>query len=129
MNEWAKNLHPKTLVTTFFELAFVERKVREAYERFVSDDYIQHNSSARNGRAAAVEFLEPLYASQPGRHAKVCRVIAEQNLVVVHAWIRQNLADPGAAHIDIFRVHNGWIVEHWDVVQALTTLDDARNRF
>jgi predicted SnoaL-like aldol condensation-catalyzing enzyme len=70
-----------------------------------------------------------LYASQPGRHAQVCRVIAEHDLVVVHAWIRQNSTDPGAAHIDIFRACDGWIVEHWDVIQPLKTLDDARNRF
>jgi len=47
------------------------------------------------------------------------RLIAEGELVVVHAHSRVNSKDRGYAAIDIFRLENGKIVEHWDAVQAV----------
>lgn len=47
-------------------------------------------------------------------------MIAEGNLVVVHAHSRANDNDLGMAAIDIFRIQDGKIVEHWDAVQAVS---------
>ena len=47
------------------------------------------------------------------------RVIAEDNLVAVHSHLRRNAEDRGRVVIDIFRVEQGKIVEHWDVFQPV----------
>ncbi len=52
---------------------------------------------------------------------EIKRVIVEDDLVVLHAHF--NLPDPrypnGVALVDIFRVKNGMVAEHWDVVQPI----------
>ena len=45
------------------------------------------------------------------------RFVAEGDLVVVHSHLVRKPGDRGMAVMDIFRLENGKIVEHWDVLQ------------
>jgi predicted SnoaL-like aldol condensation-catalyzing enzyme len=46
-------------------------------------------------------------------------VIAEGDLVMTHGLIPTSPEDRGMAAADIFRLEDGKIVEHWDVVQPV----------
>ena len=46
-------------------------------------------------------------------------MIADGDLVVLHVHSTQNAQDRGEAVVDIFRVEQGKIVEHWDAVQSV----------
>jgi predicted SnoaL-like aldol condensation-catalyzing enzyme len=107
----------RKLVVDFYRTVFIEKRVVEGFERFVAPQYIQHNPLLATGREAAVKFL----ASRVTRESitDIKRVIAEGELVVLHVHSRTNLNDRGRAVIDIFRVADGKIVEHWDVIQPV----------
>ena len=45
------------------------------------------------------------------------RLVAEGDLVVTHSHLVREPGDRGQAVVDIFRLENGKIVEHWDVLQ------------
>jgi predicted SnoaL-like aldol condensation-catalyzing enzyme len=107
----------KKLVVDFYRTVFIEKRVVEGFERFVAPEYIQHNPLLPTGREAAVKFLAPRTTRES--IADIKRVIAEGDLVVLHVHSRNNLADRGRAVVDIFRVADDKIVEHWDVVQAV----------
>ncbi len=47
------------------------------------------------------------------------RIIAESDLVSVHSFLKPNSSDLGRAVVDIFRVEDGKLVEHWDVMQPV----------
>ena len=110
---------PKQVVSEFVELFYGQTKVREAFTKYVKEDYIQHNPIADDGRNAAIEVLERVRGEFPGTNVQVKRIIAEGDLVVVHSHGRRTEEDLGAAIVDIFRVEEGMVAEHWDVVQMI----------
>jgi predicted SnoaL-like aldol condensation-catalyzing enzyme len=109
--------------------------VREAVSRFgagdiagfgelLGADFVSHNPrvahdpAARSGREAFADYL-----SGPGsahlRDATVTaeHLLADGDLVAVHTHVATPQGD--LATVDLFRVADGEIVEHWDVVQPV----------
>jgi predicted SnoaL-like aldol condensation-catalyzing enzyme len=107
----------KKLVVDFYRTVFIEKRVVEGFERYVAPGYIQHNPMLATGREPAVKFLSTLVKRESVTDIK--RVVAEGDLVVLHVHSRANLSERGRAVIDIFRVADGKIVEHWDVIQPV----------
>lgn len=107
----------KRIVVDFYRTVFVEKRVREGFEKHVVESYIQHNPIVPTGREPAVKLLSERL--RPESITEIKRVIAEGDLVVLHVHSRSNPQDRGRAIVDIFRVAGGKIVEHWDVIQAV----------
>jgi predicted SnoaL-like aldol condensation-catalyzing enzyme len=111
--------HNKQLVLDFFELAFNRKRVDEAVERFVGPTYTQHNPQVPDGPEGLRAFAKQIAAQLPDLELQFKRVIAEGDLVAVHVHGRQSPGDRGIVSIDIFRVENGRLAEHWDVSQDI----------
>lgn len=109
----------KDVVTAFGRLAFGEKKVAEAAEQYLSENYIQHNPQVPDGREAFVQMVSGLLDQAPDAVFDVKRVIAEGDLVVLHTHLKMTPDEAGQAVVDIFRVEDGKIAEHWDVVQPV----------
>ena len=108
----------KELVVTFANEFFNEHKM-EAAEKYVVPSYIQHNPMAATGRAAMMEFFQGFWKNFPDASSDIKRVVAEGDLVVLHYHFKMKKDDRGFAVVDIFRLENGKIVEHWDVMQQI----------
>jgi len=107
----------KEIAVAFFNMIFNEHKVAEAFEQYADPTYIQHNPMAATGAQPAIDFLGPYLEGMPEASAEIKRVIAEGDLVAIHNNPKMNAEDRGRAVVDIFRLENGKVVEHWDVVQ------------
>jgi predicted SnoaL-like aldol condensation-catalyzing enzyme len=111
---------PKQVVSQFMDEFYVQKKVRSSFEKWVDPGYIQHNPFAATGRDAAIAFLEPFVANNPGQKTKIHRIIADGNMVAVHShgWNEDGdaAAKRGFAVVDIFRVQGCRVMEHWDVL-------------
>jgi predicted SnoaL-like aldol condensation-catalyzing enzyme len=107
----------KKIVTAFYTLTFVEHKPEKAVELYVGDKYIQHNPRVPDGSKAFLDFFVPFFKTHPDQRAEITQTIADGDLVALHVHAKTNKEDRGRAVVDIFRVENGKIVEHWDVVQ------------
>jgi predicted SnoaL-like aldol condensation-catalyzing enzyme len=110
----------REVVTAFARQFYDERDVRGAFEQYVAADYIQHNPGIADGRDAAIAALEPMF-SQPDASFSVKRIIVDGKFAVIHLHGRGDPATPGAAVADIYRLEDGMIVEHWDVLQPITS--------
>ena len=108
----------RAVVLDFIELFYHQRQVRRAFEKHVGDVYIQHNPNIPDGREAAIAMLEPLFAS-PGASFDIKRVLVDGDLAAVHLHGRRSAQGSGGAVVDMFRLAEGKIVEHWDVLQAV----------
>jgi predicted SnoaL-like aldol condensation-catalyzing enzyme len=115
----------RQIVEDFLDLINRQGRVREAFERHDADEYIQHNPAAGNGREDAIALIERLSAT-PGFDPAVKRTVAEGDLVAVHMHL-QFAGGPGLAVMDMFRLENGKIVEHWDVIQEVPTRTASEN--
>ena len=108
----------KKIVLAFYDAALVKRDV-DAAVKYLGDKYIQHNPRAPDGVEGVKGLIKFLKETQPNRSSDIKRVIAEKDLVMIHVHARPTPEDRGMAIIDIFRVDNGKIVEHWDVMQPV----------
>jgi predicted SnoaL-like aldol condensation-catalyzing enzyme len=109
----------KETVRAFYELAFNDKEPEEAVERYVGSRYTQHNPAAGDGPGPFIEFVNAYAGQFPELHVDIKRVIAEGDLVVTHSLIRTSSDDRGTAAADIFRLEDGKVVEHWDVLQPV----------
>jgi len=109
----------KKLVVDFFTVVFVDKRPQAAFDKYVGKTYIQHNPVADDGSAGAIGFLSDWFKKNPQAVIQIKRVIAEGDLVAVHHHMRTSPEVRGMAAVDIFRVENGKVVEHWDVVQPM----------
>ncbi|MBL8549422.1 MAG: nuclear transport factor 2 family protein [Hyphomonadaceae bacterium] len=107
------------IVTPFSDLFCNQGKVREAFMTHVAPGYIQHNPVAADGRDTAIAALEGFRAASPQMTCEVKRIIVDGNLAAVHSHVKPTPEHRGFAVVDILRVENGMIVEHWDVIQPV----------
>jgi predicted SnoaL-like aldol condensation-catalyzing enzyme len=117
----------KKNAVAFYEMMFNDCDPERAVETFVGAEYIQHNPHVKSGKRGFIDYFERMAREYPGKEVFVKRIVAEDNLVVLHC--HQIWPDSlGYAGIDIFRFdEDGKIVEHWDVLQTLSGESENHN--
>jgi predicted SnoaL-like aldol condensation-catalyzing enzyme len=106
------------VAAALLDLAFNQRQVAAAFNRYVGATYTQHNPTVPNGKSEAIKTLSEGLKTM-NVHYDIKRVIADGDLVVVHSHVTFGTDDRGMAVVDIFRFEHGKVVEHWDVVQQV----------
>jgi predicted SnoaL-like aldol condensation-catalyzing enzyme len=89
----------------------------EQVDRYISPDYIQHSPMAAPGRDSLKAFLRMVRAASPNSSQKLLRAFVDGNHVILHYHVKKDPEDRGFVVMDIFRLTNGMVVEHWDCVQ------------
>ncbi|MDH2444865.1 nuclear transport factor 2 family protein [Amnibacterium sp. CER49] len=107
----------RELVADFARIFYAERDPRTAFARYVASAYVQHNPGLPDGPEAAVEALEPTFQAV-GARFEVQRLLVDGDLAVVHVRASRPGA-PDTAVADFYRIAEGRIVEHWDVLQPV----------
>ena len=114
----------KTLVLDAFETLFNKRDYAVA-ERYWSPEYIQHSAHIPPGR----EGLFGLVKNAPGtlRYENQL-ILANGDFVMLHG--RYSGLGPGIPNwivVDIVRMENGVLAEHWDVIQDEATRKSSKS--
>jgi len=113
----AREAANRQLVLTFYERFFNQHDISAA--SVIVDDYRQHNPFVPDGKAAVVAYFTQYFKENPQARSRIVRSVAEGDLVWLHVHATQTPDDSGRAVVDVFRVQDGRIVEHWDVIQAV----------
>ena len=130
----------KDVVSRFYNDVFINHDMSRIDE-YMRDDYIQHNADCPQGKAGFLEFFDTIFTAVPDFRYKLHTMVAEGDTVMAYSntsgthtggeWLGK--APTGAKLdfnvVDIFRLADGKIAEHWDVADTFTffsTLGIAR---
>jgi predicted SnoaL-like aldol condensation-catalyzing enzyme len=86
---------------------------------FFTPGYIQHNPMAETGAQGLKAFLDWARATSPQAEHHVKRIFVDGDFVIGHVHVIINPGERGNAVVDIFRIENGRIAEHWDAAQPV----------
>ena len=108
----------KKIVVDFYDKA-INQKDFEAASKYMGSRYTQHNPNAADGPEGLKAFLQFLKEKFPASRSEIKRVFADGDYVIVHVHAVREPGTRGNAIVDIFKLENGKVVEHWDVVQPI----------
>jgi predicted SnoaL-like aldol condensation-catalyzing enzyme len=108
----------KKAVVEFYEKG-LNQKDFEAASKYFGPRYTQHNPNAADGPEGFKAFLQFLKEKFPNSRSEIKRVFADGDYVILHVHAVREPGTRGNAIIDIFKLENGKVVEHWDVVQPI----------
>ena len=120
----AKN---KQLVLDMWQGGIVEAST-DAVLKYISPDYIQHNPNVGPGRQGLYDGVKQLHEdlqkpnAKPHTNKRLLHAFADGDLVAL-VWVQEFPlpSDPSKTYetgaVDMFRLEDGLIVEHWDNVK------------
>lgn len=118
-NSFAQStLDNKTIATKFFE-AIVNQKDFTKAEKYLGSYYTEHDPEGTDGAAGLKNYIEYLKLNYPNSHVSIKKVIVDGNYVLFHVHSILIPGTRGQAIVDIFRLEEGKVVEHWDVTQEI----------
>ena len=116
--ETAKEKANKAAVLAFYDAA-LNRLDFEAASKYLGPFYKQHNPTAADGAEGLKGFLAYLKMNFPKTHSEVTMSFADGDYVILRVHAIRTPGTAGNAIVDIFRLENGKVVEHWDSVQPV----------
>lgn len=108
----------KRNLVEFYEKA-LNQKDFDAASKYLGSRYTQHNPVAADGPEGLKAFIGFLRSKFPNSRSEIKRVFADGDYVIVHVHAIREPGTRGRAIIDIFKLENGKVVEHWDVAQDI----------
>jgi predicted SnoaL-like aldol condensation-catalyzing enzyme len=119
----------KDVVARFVNDVFIHHDLSRL-DDCMRDDYIQHNPDCPQGKKGFVEFFETIFAAVPDFRYTPRKTVAEGEIVM--AWSTTTGTHTGGDWlgkaatgnrlrfdvIDVFRLEDGMIAEHWDVADT-----------
>ncbi|HEY1364992.1 MAG TPA: nuclear transport factor 2 family protein [Xanthobacteraceae bacterium] len=108
----------KSTVRALYEAVLNKKDFAEA-AKYLGPKYIQHNPGAADGPEGLKGFIAFLREKFPDNHSEIKRIFADGDYVIVHVHAVREPGTRGNAIVDIFRLEDGKVVEHWDVVQPI----------
>jgi predicted SnoaL-like aldol condensation-catalyzing enzyme len=116
--ESAAEAQNKQIILDFYEKA-LNGKNPEAATSYLGSRYTQHNPGVTDGAEGFRKFIEFLRQKYPQAHSEPKHVFADGDYVIIHSHAIREPGTRGAAVVDIFRLEDRKIVEHWDVIQTV----------
>ena len=114
----AKEEANRKVVLEFYEKG-LNQKNADAAIAMMGDRYVQHNPNAADGPEGFRKFIGFLKEKFPNSKSEIKRSFVDGDYVILHVHAVREPGTRGSAIVDIFKLENGRIVEHWDVVQPI----------
>ena len=110
----------KANTVAFHKKAVFEGDVENAFRLYAGGNYRQHNPLIEDGMEGLRKFVAWMRANHPDAPGEIKRVFADGDYVILHSqWHGLSDSPCGEAVVDIYRLEDDKVVEHWDVIQPI----------
>jgi predicted SnoaL-like aldol condensation-catalyzing enzyme len=118
----------KATVAAFYQKALNEGDVETAFRLYAGTTYRQHNPLIEDGMEGVRKFVSWIRENHPDARGEVKNIFADGDYVILHShWHGLSDNPRGEAVADIFRLQNGKVVEHWDIIQPIPEIAANNN--
>ena len=137
--EAAESRTPEQIASALLDryVAAVNAHDTSSFGEIHTENYIQHSGRSPNGLAAQIENFRAIFARMPDVQATVedriiqgDKIVARMTFAATHTQPMQGIAPTGKRFtlrtIDIWRVENGKLAEHWDIVDTAGLMKQLR---
>ncbi|WP_019616762.1 nuclear transport factor 2 family protein [Psychromonas ossibalaenae] len=116
----------KVLVSDFVETILINGEYDKLADYFNGDNYLQHNTGIADGVSGLTSALAAM--AEQG----IAMVYNDNHIVLgegnfVLSISEGTLAGELTSFYDLFRIENGKIAEHWDVIEAILPVEQWQN--
>ena len=120
VTDFDKTEAKKALAVSLVEDVLMGKNPQKIAEYISAETYHQHNPAIKDGLGGIMEAVEYLTAqNNMFRYTKIHKVLGEGNFVLTVS--EGEWSGKQQAFYDLFRVEDGKLVEHWDVIQEIPT--------
>ena len=111
-----RNMENKQLVADFYQELFGDKNI-DAIDKYIGDTYIQHNPSLPDGKEFLKEGAKAWFKGAPKEKIDIQHLSGDGDLVYIHTKVKSG--NRTSSVLDIFRLQDGKILEHWDIIQQV----------
>ena len=111
------NLNQKN-VLDYFETTFNQHRPALAAERYLNTVYTHHGPHPMLGADSFVSYFESFFEKFPKFSVSVQGCMAQDDFVILYVRAKKDESDSGHTAIEVYRLKDGRIAEHWDVLPA-----------
>ena len=108
----------KEIIKNFYEEFFNKHDIASA-TKYVREDYIQHNPGVGQGRQALMDAFAEKFKEHPEFCLNIKFMIEEDDMVAVYLKNVDEAGNTRCRVVDIYRLVDGKLAEHWDVLQPV----------
>ena len=113
----------RQLVIDFIRICLIDRQTDLITDFISSDQYTQHNPDQGDGVQTFIDFYEK--DDCPLTYQECFLTVAEGDMVAT--LNRASLDNQDLCQVDVFRVRDGYIVEHWDNSEPVPPKEEWAN--
>ena len=121
-----KTVANKALVKDFITTILINGDMSKLTSFFDGDNYIQHNPAIADGISGLGQALEAMAKQGITMVYKTNHIVLGQGNFVL-AISEGEFAGQPTSYYDLFRVENGKIAEHWDVMETILPKSEWKN--
>lgn len=108
----------KELIRAFYKEFFNDHIVESA-DKYVAEGYIQHNPGVQQGRESLKSAFADKFVTEPTFKLDIKMLIEDGDMVAVYLKNVDSDGNTKCRVVDIYRIENGKLAEHWDVLQPV----------
>ncbi len=116
LSSW--NMNRKELATGFLKMV-VARKISEAYERYISPQFVHHNQHCKGDRQSLLQSMEQAHEQFPDTGIQIKHIYEDGDTVITHSLVQLRPGGPDVAVVHISRFEGQKIAELWDLGQVI----------